>query len=117
MNHLRKAKMNSDVAWLVLEYPELAERLDPEYRVELFKFYSVGIDSEPMNKTEEMAALYLLAKKFKVTQPMKPIAEILQISNTTASRRISMARDNGLVLKITKQLEHDLTNGEDNEAE
>ena len=116
MNHLRKAKMNSDVARLVLEYPELAERLDPEYRVELFKFYSVGIDSEPMNKTEEMAALYLLAKKFKVTQPMKPISEILQISNTTASRRISMARDNGLVPKITKQLEHDFANGEDNET-
>lgn len=94
--------MNRDkLITLVISYPELATMLKNEYRIELLKAFAESIDRSEMNKTQEVARLYNAAKAFNVTQPLKPIMEILDVKLSTVNRRLHMAREAGLVAKIS----------------
>lgn len=86
---------------LVTTYPEVVPMLKNEYRVELLKEYANSIDRSLMNKTQEAADLYNTAKAFNITQPLKPMMEILDVKLSTVNRRLHMAREAGLVIKIS----------------
>jgi hypothetical protein len=86
---------------LVTTYPEVVPMLKNEYRVELLKEYANSIDRSLMNKTQEAADLYKTAKAFNITQPLKPMMEILDVKLSTINRRLHMAREAGLVIKIS----------------
>lgn len=86
---------------LVVANPELAPMLKNEYRIELLKAYAEAIDRSGMSKTEEVAKLYNTAKIFNVTQALKPLTEILNVPLSTVNRRLHMAREKGLVTKIS----------------
>lgn len=103
MNYLHKAKMDGEALELVLKYPEMMDKFNNDYRVDLFRLYATRLDTEVMNKTQEAAALYNASKDFKLSQSLKVIMEILQVKLSTINRRLHMAREAGLVIKISAE--------------
>ena len=97
MNYKQQGSIDFHILDVSLNSPEFLDNLTPEYRTHLFKVQSERFDSEMLNKTQEMANLYNLAKQLKVPMAVKSIRDILDLPMTTVERRVYMARHAGLI--------------------
>jgi hypothetical protein len=83
---------------LILEDPSIREMLTVHARKDLFLYH---LNNRPektyATKREEASELYLLAKRFGVSQTDKILAEHFKVPRTTVKKRIGSARNAGLL--------------------
>ena len=103
MTYLNNIDMDRRALELVIKYPEMMDKISNDYRIILYKLYASELDLKGMNKTQEAATLYNMSKDFKLSQSLKVIMDILQVKLSTINRRLHMAREAGLVAKISAE--------------
>ena len=85
---------------LILEDPSTCEMLTVQARKDLFVHYLNNRPAQTYGtKKEEASDLYLMARRFGVSQTDKVLAEHFNVPRTTIKRRIDSARTSGLLAK------------------
>lgn len=89
--------MNEEVLDLVLKYPNLVDRFDPQYRKELFILYYKRNPLEDVASYIRIADAYNKSKLFKVSSVSQAIQEIFGLRKDNANMQITYAKKKGLI--------------------
>ena len=95
--------MNEEVLQLVLKYPELINQFSQKYRADLFALYwKLNPSNEDKPKYAQVADIYNMAYKFKVSSISRAIQQALDIKRDNANMMIGYAKAKGLITQGLK---------------